>query len=125
MRTQRSSSVRSPLGRGTEVREPTRRATSTRQGSERASGPAQASCQTSPVGQIRKRLTSISQHLGRDELAVLILIAERLRGGRLIYGELHLATDRRNFRRETLEEAADMAVYAAAGLLRKDRNRRR
>jgi hypothetical protein len=72
---------------------------------------------TSLVRQICKRLTSIAQHLGYDELAVLILVAERLRGGRRIYGELRLATDRRDFQREALEEAADMAVYAAAGVI--------
>ena len=35
--------------------------------------------------------------------------------------ELDLATDRHNFGRESLDEAADMAVYAAAGLLRTER----
>lgn len=41
---------------------------------------------TAVVGRIRKRLTSIAQHLGHAELAMLILVAERLRGGRRIYG---------------------------------------
>ena len=82
---------------------------------------ASAKSRTSLVRRICKRLTSLAQHLGRDELAVLILVAERLRSGRRIYGELRLATDRRDFTHEALEEAADMAVYAAAGLLRTER----
>ena len=64
------------------------------------------------------QLLIAAEQLGLDELAVLALIAERLLLGRRHYGELHLATDRRNFQREALEEAADLAVYAAAGLLR-------
>lgn len=52
---------------------------------------------------------------------VLILVAERLRGGRHIYGGLRVATDRRDFQHEALEEAADLAVYAAARLLRTER----
>ena len=119
MRTQRSSSAGAPLGRGTAVRERPFRIASMHQSRGPASGrpPAPTAWQTSPVGQIRKRLTSIAEHLGHDELAVLILVAERLRGGRRIYGELHLATDTRNFARQALEEAADLAVYAAAGLI--------
>ena len=52
---------------------------------------------------------------------MLTLIAERLRAGRESYGTLQLATDVRDFAQEALEEAADMAVYAAAGLLKKRR----
>ena len=66
-------------------------------------------------------LFAIAEQLGPDELAVLTLLPERLRGGRRIYGELRLATDTRDFTREALEEAADMAVYAAAGLLQTER----
>ena len=50
---------------------------------------------------------------------MLRLIAERLLLGRRRYGELNLATDRRDFASEALEEAADMTVYAAAELLRR------
>jgi len=74
--------------------------------------------QTLPEGRIRKRLTSIAEHLGCDELAVLTLIADRLLLGRQQFGDLAVETDTRDFTREALEEAADMAVYAAAGLLR-------
>ncbi|MGD0948608.1 MAG: hypothetical protein ABSA52_14405 [Candidatus Binatia bacterium] len=70
---------------------------------------------------MRRRLTSISTHLGRDELAVLVLVSERLRVGRRRYGELRLDTDTRDFRREALEEAADLAVYAAAALIAPDK----
>lgn len=67
------------------------------------------------------RLITLAERLGSHEVAVLTLIAERLLLGRRCYGDLRLATDRRNFRREALEEAADLAVYAAAGLLREKR----
>ena len=67
------------------------------------------------------RILVLAQQLESDELAVLELVAERLVLGRRCYGELDLARDRRNFGREALEEAADMAVYAAAGLLRTSR----
>ena len=105
------------------LRERTLRVTSKPQRRERAgtrpqSGPA---LQPIPVRQLRSRLTSISERLGSDELAVLTLIAERLRAGRRSYGALQLATDVRDFAQEALEEAADMAVYAAAGLLKKRR----
>jgi hypothetical protein len=52
------------------------------------------------------RLASISAHVGHDELAVLLLVAERLSLGRRRYGELHIDTDPRDFRREALEAAA-------------------
>jgi hypothetical protein len=63
-------------------------------------------------------LTTLAGLLAEDELAVVTLVAERLLYGRQHYGELRVSTDLRDFRREALEEAADMAVYAAAGLLR-------
>ncbi|MBP1684534.1 MAG: hypothetical protein H6Q33_677 [Deltaproteobacteria bacterium] len=74
-----------------------------------------AASQPSRATQARKRLRAIAERLGRDDLAVLTLIAERLRLGRRACGGLRLTTDRRDFTHEALEEAADMAVYAAAG----------
>ena len=55
--------------------------------------------------------------LGTDELRVLGFIAARLRMGREAYGPLDLATDRRDWRRERDEEAADLLVYAACEAL--------
>ena len=49
---------------------------------------------SSLVLRLRRQIASISEHLGHDELAVLILVAGRLRGGRSIYGELRLAAVR-------------------------------
>ncbi len=71
------------------------------------------------------RLLASAERLGTDELAVVELVAERLVLGRRQYGALHLATDRRDFEREALEEAADLAVYVAAGLLRNRESLRR
>ena len=70
------------------------------------------------------RLITLAERLGPDEVAVLALIAERLLQGRRRYGDLHLASDRRDFQHEALEEAADLAVYAAAGLLTEKQEKR-
>lgn len=61
--------------------------------------------------------------LGQDELALLTQIAERLTKGRAQYGALHLATDRRDWHRETTEELLDAAVYLAAAVERRTRTR--
>lgn len=63
------------------------------------------------------RLLALARQLGPDELAVLILVAERLAKGRKRYGTLDIATDRRRFPVEALEEAADGLVYAAVALI--------
>lgn len=65
-----------------------------------------------------ERLCELAAELGRDELAVLVLVAERLAAGRKRYGNLDLSTDARNFRMEALEEIADALVYSAAALMR-------
>ena len=53
-----------------------------------------------------------------DARAVVELIVSRLEGGRSTYGELDLASDPRDFRRELVEELVDAAAYGAADLLR-------
>lgn len=65
-----------------------------------------------------ERLHAVASELGVDELAVLCLVAERLRLGRERYGPLQVATDRRDFGVEALEEVADGLVYAAVALMR-------
>ena len=69
----------------------------------------------------RARILAALDQLGPDEGAVLALVAERLAMGRRMYGELHPATDPRDFAREALEEAADGLVYVAAALVRSGR----
>jgi hypothetical protein len=64
------------------------------------------------------RLTAVAADLGADELAVLLLVAERLDKGRERYGALNVERDRRDFAVEALEEAADALVYVACGLMR-------
>lgn len=70
---------------------------------------------------LRHRLTELVFELGFDEMRVLILVAERLRVGQQHYGRFDLATDRRDFAHEALEEIADALVYAACGLMRRRR----
>ena len=69
----------------------------------------------------RDRILAALDELGTDEGEVLALVAERLVMGRRAYGELHAATDARDFGREALEEAADGLVYVAAALVRSGR----
>lgn len=66
----------------------------------------------------RERILAALDGLGADEAEVLAIVAERLVMGRQVYGELHPATDPRDFAREALEEAADGLVYVAAALVR-------
>lgn len=68
-----------------------------------------------------ERLLAVASELGADELAVLNIVAERLRLGRERYGELRVAADQRDFAAEGLEEAADGLVYAAVALMRSGR----
>lgn len=51
--------------------------------------------------------------LGVDELRVLDRIAQRLQLGQRQYGELHIATDGRDWVEEATQEALDLAVYLA------------
>jgi hypothetical protein len=71
----------------------------------------------------RHRLATVARILAPDELAVLVLIAQRLALGRRRYGALDVVHDRRDFWREALEELADAAVYLAADLVRRRRRR--
>jgi len=64
------------------------------------------------------QLTTVAEGLGPDELAVLLLVAGRLRRGRGQYGNLDVSQAPRCFRIEVLEEAADGLVYAVAALMR-------
>lgn len=64
------------------------------------------------------RLTAVAEQLGAGEIAVLLLVADRLHKGQAQYGNLDPATDRRDFRREAFEELADACVYLAADRLR-------
>lgn len=66
----------------------------------------------------RDRILAALDSLGADESEVLALIAERLAMGRRQYGELHPATDPRDFGHEALEEGADGLVSVAAALVR-------
>ena len=70
-----------------------------------------------------ERLDEVAQHLGSDEIEVLIEIAGRLSKGADEYGELDLDTDTRDFRAEAAEEAQDALVYLAAEKIRKRRGR--
>jgi hypothetical protein len=73
-----------------------------------------------PEGDRFVKLIACAAQLGEDELAVLHLVAERLVKGREFYGNLSLASDPRDFRRESIEEVADALVYASCALLRRD-----
>lgn len=64
------------------------------------------------------RLLTSWRRLGTDERTVVALVAERLAAGRETYGELAIATDRRDFGAEAAEELVDAVVYLAVETLR-------
>lgn len=74
--------------------------------------------------EIRSRIAGLCELLGGDELEVLELVAHGLARGRPLYGELAIATDRRDFRAEAGDELRDSLVYIACELLRLRRGRR-
>ena len=65
------------------------------------------------AGPITTRLIDTICKLNRDEMRVLLEIAERLLHGQRQYGPLELARDRRDWKREAHEEFLDAAVYLA------------
>jgi hypothetical protein len=66
-----------------------------------------------------RELVGITAELGDDELCVLVRIAERLKGGMGVYGELRIAVDRREFRKtEAWQEIEDALVYLACAWLK-------
>jgi len=66
-------------------------------------------------------LDEACRDLGPDEMAVLSEVAEGLRLGRDVYGELRLDLDQRDFERELLDEVRDGLVYVAAAVIRRRR----
>lgn len=70
--------------------------------------------------EVQPTLVSVAG-LGPDEIAVVVALIERLRMGRAQYGELCIRDDRRDWRRECFEEAADLAIYATVGLIARGR----
>jgi len=67
---------------------------------------------------IRDEIRDRLDDLDGDELLLVRLSVERLAAGRTTYGQLRLAGDRRDFDREALEEAIDLAHYIGALMLR-------
>ncbi len=67
----------------------------------------------------RAELDGVLDALGRDEVRVLVRIAERLRGGAQTYGPLRIDRDARAFRtKEAREEIEDALVYLACAWLK-------
>jgi hypothetical protein len=55
--------------------------------------------------------------LAPEERRVLLVLARRLLVGQRAYGRLDLVRDRRDWHREAAEEAADLAIYSAIGIV--------
>jgi hypothetical protein len=70
----------------------------------------------------RNRLIAIAGALNLDECEALLVFAEKLWAGRLKHGELNLATDARDFRRERLAERLDEAFYLVFENIQAKRN---
>jgi hypothetical protein len=67
-----------------------------------------------------RALAAHAAWLGDDEMRVLARIAERLRHGAGVYGQLHLHRDTRDFRKEAREELEDALVYLACAWLKQE-----
>ena len=63
--------------------------------------------------------TSLLAGLGPDERRVIVVLANRLRGGARAYGALDLANDQRDWEKERGEEVADLLVYSAFAELKR------
>jgi len=72
-----------------------------------------------PAHALRRELAMLAARLGADELRVLVLLATRVRVGQTRYGRLDLRRDRRDLRREAVDELADGLFYLAAAALRR------
>jgi len=62
---------------------------------------------------VSSELLILAAQLGEQERAVLLALGRRLLAGQRAYGQLDLANDRRNWRRERAEELADALIYGA------------
>ena len=58
-----------------------------------------------------RRLLSDWYSLGETERTIVCRIAGRLRQGQEHYGQLELASDRRDWRGEAVDEALDLCAY--------------
>jgi hypothetical protein len=74
----------------------------------------------SGLGEALVELDDTIEKLNVDEVHALLRIAKRLVHGRRSYGELHLASDPRDFAREAREEVEDALVYFACRWLVKE-----
>lgn len=64
-----------------------------------------------------RKLATLVPELGDDELNVLVLLVERLRGGQDTYGRMALNRDSRDFVEETMQEVLDAQVYSAGKII--------
>lgn len=66
-------------------------------------------------------LMGYAETLNADELAPLIAFAKRFADGRAQYGELDLATDKRDFEDEAEAEAIDFVFYRQVSKIKRAR----
>ena len=71
----------------------------------------------------KERVLACVAILGEDELEVLAEVAEGMVIGRSVYGELNIASDRRNMEREAFAEVRDGLVYTAIEMIKARRGR--
>ena len=67
---------------------------------------------------LKARLKTATILLNRDELEVIVWLAERMADGATRYGALDIATDKRDFQKEAGEEAIDGLAYLAMQSIR-------
>lgn len=67
--------------------------------------------------ELQGQLRYLACKLGIDELRVLVRIAERLEMGAKQYGALDIATDKRDWLEEGIQEGLDKTAYLTVALL--------
>lgn len=67
------------------------------------------------------RIVEYVQRMNDDEVAVLQVAARRLVRAQATYGGLHLATNTHDTDHEATEEAIDLGLWLAIGLLKRER----
>ena len=97
---------------------PTAKKTSKPQGIAKGAFPALVAKTTKVRDLLKARLKTATILLNRDELEVIVWLAERMADGATRYGALDIATDKRDFQKEAGEEAIDGLAYLAMQSIR-------
>lgn len=66
----------------------------------------------------RAKIAGTCMFLNADELEIVLMVAQGLKDGKEVYGDLDIETDTRDMRAEAAQELRDCLVYTSAAILR-------